>query len=346
MAEFLINQNDLKYIIDNYALQNNTFSIISVLSQKGNTNAYRYRFVLNGKQCQMDVYYKSSCVKIVPITNVETVNTLIDYVRDKALDPNIEATQLIIPTNNNFCEEMKDSFMVEYPYISIVKENNKYQFTGYNQDKVTIHQYSDKMMIQGKPLYVFSLIMNYIAENSDISLEEYCSSLKDYSSTNQPFDALQVKINTMLGDELYNYLDDAILKTLSSSVIMLDNKQSSIEDYSGYVTGAFKTLEGYLKKVLSQFFHYQFKTRAFEMFKKINGNWTLIPGTIACTEEQEAALVELYTVFSSKRNTYLHAAINPAMTALIRTYMDAQSIVDEIVAKLKKSHIIFFGVKK
>lgn len=344
MAELLINQNDLRYIIDNYALQNKTFSIISMLQQKGNANAYRYRFVLNGKQCQMDVYYKSNCIKLVPITNVETVNTLIDYVRDKALDPNIEAAQIIIPANSSFCEEMKNLFMVEYPYINIVNESNKYQFIGYNQDKVTIHQYSDKILVQGKPLYVFSLIMNYIAENSNISLEEYCSSLKDYSNTNQPFDALQVKIKTMLGYELYNYLDDAILKTLSSSVIMLDNKQSCVEDYSGYVTGAFKTLEGYLKKVLSQIFQYQFKTRAFEMFKKINGKWTLIPGTIACTEEQEATLVELYTVFSSKRNTYLHAAINPAMTALIRTYMDAQSIFDEIVAKLKESYCIFFGV--
>lgn len=58
---------------------------------------------------------------------------------------NIEATQIIIPTNTSFCEEMKDLFMVEYPYISIVNESNKYQFTGYNQDKVTIHQYSDSI---------------------------------------------------------------------------------------------------------------------------------------------------------------------------------------------------------
>ena len=344
MANILINRTDLQILIENYASENNSFHLLSSYQLKGNANATTYNFILNGKQCRIDIYYKEKETKLIPNgKNIEQSNILIEYIKQHSLNPNIETKQIVFSTSDDFCEKIKEYMMINYPEsVKVEKNKNKYTFTGYNQDKVYILQYKDKIMLQGKPLYVFSLIINYIAENSDINPEEFSNIICANLGVNIPFKVIRERMEILLG-KAYPYIDEAIRKTLSSSIVMMEkHKNDFIEDYSGCLTGAFKTLEGYLKKILKQKYHYEFnKTANFELFDK--NNWCLKPGFIKCSKDEEKQLCELYKLFNNKRNVYLHAKINPATTSIISSYMEAESIFTEIVTTIKNSYEVFFG---
>ena len=58
MANILINRHDLPILIENYTKNNDTFRLLNSYQMKGNPNAYVYDFILNGKQCTINVYYK------------------------------------------------------------------------------------------------------------------------------------------------------------------------------------------------------------------------------------------------------------------------------------------------
>ena len=70
----------------------------------------------------------------------------------------------------------------------------------------------------------------------------------------------------------YTFLDEALIKSLSGSITSLKTIKES-EDYTCCVTGAFKTLEGYLTKVLVNKYSYKIdKKNKFSMFYKDRGN--------------------------------------------------------------------------
>lgn len=344
MAKILINRTDLQVLIENYTKENNSFRILSSYQIKGNTNATTYNFILNGKQCRFDIYYKEKETKVIPVgKNIEQTNILIEYIKEHALNPNIETKQIIFPSNVDFCDKIKEYMLLYYPESVKVETNkNIYIFIGYNQDRVYIHQYKDKIMLQGKPLYVFGLIISYIAENTDIDLESFSNLMCTNLDVNVPFKAIRERMEILLSNA-YSYIDEAIRKTLSSSIVMLEkHKDGFIEDYSGCLTGVFKTLEGYLKKVLKRKYHHQFNSNAtFELFDK--QNWCIKPGYIQCNESEERQLCELYKLFNNKRNVFLHSKINPATTSIISSYMEAESIFNEIVTAIKESYDVFFG---
>lgn len=344
MANILINRHDLPILIENYTKNNDTFRLLNSYQMKGNPNAYVYDFILNGKQCTINVYYKQKETKILPNgKNTEEANILIDYIKEHALNPSVETKQLVFPSTSTLCEDVKNYFAIMCPELVNCEVNdNCYIFIGYNQDRVNMHQYKDKIMIQGKPLFVFGLIIDYIAENTNIELNDFSDLMSNGFNINMPFSIIREKMKNILG-ESYGYIDEAIRKTLSSSIIMLEtHKNDFLEDFSGCVTGVFKTLEGYLKKILKNKYHHQFnKTATFEMFD--SKAWTLKSGYIACTKQEERQLCDLYKLYNDKRNTYLHAKVNPSMTSVISSYIDAKSIFDEIIDTIRSSYEVIFG---
>ena len=348
MADICINRENLNYILDTYSQEDTTYRIIEKFPKKGNSNAETCKFILAGNECTIDIFYKKDGTKLIPVgKNIDTANILIEHVSLKGLNANIESKQMVIITNSDFADEMQGYFDMNYTNIvKVEKAGNKYVFQGCNLDKVTIHQYKDKIMIQGKPLYVFSLIMDYIANVADVAFEDYYEKYSDFVGSDMSFTSIRSYMQSDLG-ELYNYLDEALLKTLASSIILLNqNKNNSIGDFSGCLTGSFKTLEGFMKKILSQKYKYKFSRQGkFDMFDKINGAFIVKRGSVSASQEECKCLESLYTLFNNKRNTYLHAKINPAMTSNIESYIEAKSIYEQIIDELKYAYNVFYGVQ-
>lgn len=157
---------------------------------------------------------------------------------------------------------------------------------------------------------------------------------------NTPASVIRAEMQNKLGS-VYNYLDEALLKSISASLALL-RQQNSYEDYTGHLTGDFKALEGYLKKLLVQKYSYKLtRSNTFGMFyvDKVTHN-AQIDQNSAISKQCQIELKRLYSIYSNKRNVYLHATVDPSLAPIISTLTEAISLSDEILKAISESYSI------
>lgn len=342
MAEIHINKDDLKSIIDSYGEQNSTFVIKSFYEKE---NQKICNFFINGKECKIIFYIKKKSVNIIPSCKyVEECNLLIKHIESKGFSTNTSVKQFTFP-----CTKAVVDSLVEYvknecnEIISYSQNGNTYKFKGYNGDEITFTLYShkNKAMIQGKPFHAYSIVVTYLSSLSEFTLEEIVDINNAFVEMNTPSNSIRNEMQSKLGNA-YSYLDEPLLKSISGSLTLLKQK-SPCEDYTGCITGEFKALEGYLKKILSQKFNYLFtKNNAFSMFHREKGTPSKVDINSLIKEDAKKELNKLYNMYSNKRNVYLHAPINPSQTRIIATLKEAQELSEEILNIIKESYPIIF----
>jgi hypothetical protein len=344
MAEIYINRDDIKPIIQSYKNENDTFVIRSFVD-KGSQQ--RCQFYLNGKDCIIDIFIKKNCVKIVPVgNNIDESNMLIDFISEKGFSTNVDATQFAFACTKDVVDLLVTYINDEcVGLVNCVQEGSIYRFIGYNGDTVTFTFYSstNNAMIQGKPFHAFSIVTTFLSSLPNFSFEDIISLNNTFAGMNTPASSIRADMQNRLEDA-YSYLDEALLKSISGSLTLLKQKASS-EDYTGCVTGEFKALEGYLKKILTFKYGYKLaKKDTFNMFHKDSitgktelGQNTAIP--VLCKKE----LLKLYSIYSNKRNVYLHSTVNPSQTRIISTLKEALSLSDEILYAIKDSYKVIFA---
>ena len=342
MAEIHINRDALSGVIESYKEINETFVLRSFL---GNDSQKELKCFIHGKECRIKFYLKKNTVKLQPIgQNIECSNLLIDYIVSKGQPAEIETKQFTFPCSTKIVDSLITYIQDECSeLISLSQSNNIYRFKGYNEDTLilTFYPTSNKAMIQGKPLQVYSLIITYLSTISDYSFEQINEINNTFNNTKLTVTELRNDIKTQIGDA-YSYLDEALLKCISGSFSLL-NQKGICEDYTGCLTGIFRALEGYLKKILTQKFGYKIsRDRTFSMFYKESGN-SEIDRDSNISLEIKTELTKLYSLYSNKRNVYLHTTVNPVYTSIIETLDEAQNLSNDILSKIKQSYTVIFS---
>lgn len=345
MAEVCINENDIKSLIESYKKEDNSFNIISFFDGKGNKKACR--FFVNKQECQIDIWIKKNSVKIIPSKNPDYANKLIEYIKRNTQDANIKGTQCVFSCNKSMLEYLLNKIDDEYcGLIKYSTSENIIRFKGYNGDIVTFTYYEgkSKAMIQAKPLVTFGIIVNILTEITDISIDEIIDINKSLANVNMPTDKIRNKMKSVLKNS-YTYLDEAILKSISGSITLLE-QSDYCEDYTGHVTGVFKALEGYLKKVLSKRFNYTIsRKQSFSMFYREKGKPSEIDLDNNLLQDEKDALNKLYVIYSDKRNVYLHSTVDPSQMRIIEKMSEARDLADEILNEIENSYNRFFYKK-
>ena len=303
MAEILVNENDLENIIKSYSEKNKSFAYKNCAKDK---SKWTFNFYLNGKECKIDAYFKKDCCKILPVGKNEIEsNQLIAFIESVCPNANVKSVQYIFECNKTISEKMI-SYLDDEKLVIITKKSNgnSYEVKGHGGDIVYLNVYENKLMIQGKPLCVFGIIINYLSDyiliESSIN-QNYNSQVTHDIHRKLLFD----KIKKILGDA-FSYLDQPSIESLSSSFDLFEiyKQQTNVfEDYSGFLTGAFKTLESYLKKILINKYGYRFNRGAtFDMFKKDPANSYLcaIEMNTAISTIEQQHLLNLYIFLTSK----------------------------------------------
>ena len=158
---------------------------------------------------------------------------------------------------------------------------------------------------------------------------------------NTPFDSIRTEMKQKLVNS-YNYLDLALLKSISGSISMLKST-SPCEDYTGHVAGMFKGLEGYLKKILDKKYNFKFsKDAKFSMFHKDSNNQSAVDKNANVPVDAKKELNKLYSIYKNKRNILLHTTIDPSQTKIIETLQEAKDLADEILDAIENSYTVFF----
>ena len=342
MAEIYINKDDIKSIIESYKRENCTLVIKSFIDNDSKKICQCY---IDGKECRIVFYMKKNSVRILPEgKNIDECNLLIKYIESKGLSTSIAAKQVTFP-----CTKSVVDSLVEYTkdecngIISCLQNGNIYKFKGYNGDELTFTFYyqTNKAMIQGRPLHAYSIIVSYLSGLSDFSFDQIVEINNAFAEMNTPSASIRRDMQIKL-ENSYLFLDEALLKSISGSLALLKQTASS-EDYTGCITGIFKALEGYLKKILSQKLLYRLeKNNTFSMFYREKGKPSNIDINIHIDDDAKKALNRLYNIYSSKRNVYLHSTVDPSQTRIIETIKEARELADEILQTIKESYQIIF----
>lgn len=345
MAEICINENDLEPLIESYKKVNSSFNLYSFSELKGNKRVCK--FFVDKQECRIDIWIKKNSVKIMPTKNPDYANKLIEYITKKTQKANVQGTQVVFKFDKSMLEYLLSKIDDEFcGLIKYTKSDNIIRFKGYNGDAVTFTYYENKFkaMIQAKPLVTFGIIVNILTEITDISIDEIIDINKALANVNMPTDKIREKMKNLLKNA-YTYLDEAILKSISGSIILLQQNDYS-EDYTGHVTGVFKALEGYLKKVLDKKYNYAIKKKqSFSMFYKDKGKSSKIDTDSNLTQDEKDALNKLYVIYSDKRNVYLHSTVDPSQMRIIEKISEARELADEILNEIENSYNIFFNKK-
>ncbi len=344
MAELYINKEDIDSIIKSFSSEDSSFVVRSFI---GDTSKKRCIFYLQGKECKIDIHLKRDRINIVPVgnKNIEEANRLIDYIAQKGFSIDIETLQYVFPCTKNVVDSLENYITDECTgIVRCEKAGNIYRFIGYNGDIVTFSFYvsTSKAMIQSKPFHAYSIVTTYLSTLPDFSFEDIVSLNNTFASMNTPASAIRAEMHGKLGD-VYNYLDEALLKSISGSLALL-RQRNSYEDYTGHLTGNFKALEGYLKKLLVQKYNYTLtRYNTFGMFYVDRVTRTApIDQNSLISKQCLIKLKHLYNIYSNKRNVYLHATIDPSQTPIIATLKEAISLSDEILKVISESYSIIF----
>ncbi|NLW48278.1 MAG: hypothetical protein GXY86_13215 [Firmicutes bacterium] len=342
MAEIHINKDDIKSIVESYKRENAKFVIKSFID---NDKHKRCLFFINGKECIIDFYIKKNCVKIQPTgKNIEECNLLVEFIKSKGFSTDVAVKQFTFSCTKVVIDNLVEYIRDECNGIVTYSQNgNIYKFTGYNGDELTFTFYpqKNKAMIQSRPFHAYSIVVSYLSGLPEFSFDQIVEINNAFSEMNTPSASIRNEIQNKLRDS-YSYLDEALLKSISGSLTLLKQK-ASCEDYTGCVTGDFKALEGYLKKILTQKYNYRFeKGNTFSMFYREKGNPSKIDLDDNIHEDAKKELNKLYNMYSNKRNVYLHSTVDPSQTKIIETLKEAQDLSDEILQTIKDSYQIIF----
>lgn len=339
-----LNKNDLESIIKNYKLENNNFQFKSLT---GSENKKRCKFYINGLECEIDFFLKKDgTINMIPVgsKNLDECNLLIDYIISKGLNADVKTNQFTFKLNEQSLNILLSTIKYQYSnLIRIEKNNDCYRFIGYNGDWINLTYYPTKnrAMIQGKALYTYGIVISIIVDFDEISVEDFISINNNFVNMNTPFDSIRTEMKQKLVNS-YNYLDLALLKSISGSISMLKST-SPCEDYTGHVAGMFKGLEGYLKKVLDKKYNFKFsKDAKFSMFHKDSNNQSAVDKNANVPADAKKELNKLYSIYKNKRNILLHTTIDPSQTKIIETLQEAKDLADEILDAIENSYTVFF----
>lgn len=340
--EILINKNDLKTLINEFKNEEQNFTIISFSDGEPKK---RLEFYLDGKKGTIDFHIKKKSINMVLVgnKNQNECKKVMNYIADRGFKiDNAPSKQFSIRFSKMILDSLLQYIDTEMENsISYLINGNVIKFIGYNNDEVTLTfwEHKNKALIQGRPFYTYNIIISYLSSLDYYNLDEVVKISSDISNQDISSKIIEAEMKQKLGNA-YNYLGIAMQKCISTSLTLLKSNLV-VADYSCYLTGIFRGLEGYLKKILSEEYNYTIeRNNTFGMFYIRNG-FSEIDDDITIANDCKNELKKLHNLYSDKRNVYLHSNINPDLTAIIEINEDAKNLAEDILSAIKISFDIF-----
>lgn len=336
----LIDTNNLNLLVESFFSNNKQYQKKEVRSFG---NKIICVFFAKGEECRVDIYVNADSIKpVLACKNKELAIPFIEFLEKSGIKDNQISKQYVIKHVELVDELIK---YLEQNYsgkIEVSVNDNIIRLRGFNNDRITITKNHNNFVIQGKPYYLYHIIMTYLSESSLFDFDEYVRVNQEFSENVLPANLIRDKIKSMLVNS-YSYMEETQLKSISSSFSFINNKIVS-EDYSGALTGTFKALEGFLKKVLTKRFNYILQEKqTFSIFgKDKNTGMSVIDRDKNMTTNEKACLNKLYNIYNDKRNVYLHSTVDPSLMTIIEDYKEAEDLRDEILENIENAYNIIF----
>ena len=122
--EVYVNPKDIDMLLDLYKKENKKFVIRSFPK---NDIKRRCLCFIDGQECTIDFFIKKDGkVRIMPIgRNVENANKLLEFIKEKTIDANIDSQTCVITCENSVIKQLVEYFKTECKELVEVIINSK-----------------------------------------------------------------------------------------------------------------------------------------------------------------------------------------------------------------------------
>lgn len=176
-----------------------------------------------------------------------------------------------------------------------------------NKDKITIHHYDNKLIMQGKPKQLFSTILSYVTEL--VEIEEIPQIYNDTYKLNIDKEEVQAKFQYYMPNS-FDKLPEKISKALHQAVYNL-KLDGDMFDGTYLAQPVIRVIDGHLKQILLELeivpdWKY-IKENGYNMFEKVGAKYKLCSDRYGkATVEQVKYIGNCYTFFHNNRNKLSH----------------------------------------
>ncbi|HQM89224.1 MAG TPA: hypothetical protein PLI56_03735, partial [Exilispira sp.] len=339
MGQILINLNNVEYYIEKFFEENKEFKYRKHYFEN---KKFIVTFFAEGKECRVDLYLNEKGIKPVLVKNKKLAAPFVKFLENVGIKDEAGSHQVVLKFPGIIQSLVKYLSLNFKERISISKKDNRYTLKGYNNDEIFITIYDNTFLLQGKPYYVFQIIMNFFADHELITFDDYVATNQEFSNITTSSEIIREKIKNILV-ESYVYMEEAQLKSISSSFSFIDKKVKS-EDYSSALTGVFKGLEGFIKKILTQEFNCKLndKQPLSILGKNKKTNLSAFDQKTNITNEAKTHMNKLYSIYCDNRNVYLHSTVDPKQMRIIENYEEVAELRDDILRAMENAYVAIF----
>lgn len=219
-----------------------------------------------------------------------------------------------------------------------------YRFKSVLNDSVVVKYFNNtnRVQIQGKPLYLFNEIMSLICQsegNAGSVVDAHIEICNLHVERNE----LNDELKEILGPDVYNFMSITHRAMLSTSLVLSRVRIDGLDDYSYIIQQALRTYEGFTLKMMSSkgcILPHRKQIGEFFCRASVSDSFTMKEKYKVSLNPNEIALFEaMYNFFNSKRHPYMHSSDIDATTTIIGTYEGALERLEEVIRNLKESYM-------
>lgn len=321
------------------------WSNFSCTSLRNMGTAFRLNFEADGQQAMLNIYKKKDGTISMQATgkNLALAEQFAEIIYNATPFKNdVHGTAFPIKSSQSTLMGLVD-FLLTLEGVSIIEQINgedsaRFRLTSRIGDRVTITYYgkTGTLLVQGKPLYLYSHCINYLAGSTDVSIDNIIESHIAEHKLNIDSSSIHNEISTLMPTSYFK-LNPFILKLMSPSFV-LKKLAVDMEDYSCYVFPVLKALEGYLKHLLD-LCGIQVKDNFGGIFK----NKKLMPRieTQINNDDKIQSLEFIYDYLVRSRHVFFHASQIIITTRVIEDITEAHTIINDVPMMIEKTYRYF-----
>lgn len=339
MTRILLDKNNLEVLVRKFFNENKDY-ILKQYTQ--DEKKHIVVFYANGVECRVDLYISNKGIKPVLGKNKDFALHFVEFIESCGIKDELSAHQVSLPYIELLPTLIEEISTKYHDTIAITQEGNRYTIKGYNTDQIYITAYDDKFLIQGKPYYAYQMVMGYLADNDLVKFDEFVNINQVFTNITISSNIIREKMRSFLVNS-YAYMEEAQLKSISSSFSFIDKKVYS-DDYSSALTGVFKGLEGFIKKVLTQEFNCKLSEKqSFSIMGKDKNGKSDFDRRQDIPEKIKNSVSSLYLLYNDTRNVYLHSTVDPKQMRIIENVEEAAELRDKVLRAIENTFNDIFG---
>ncbi len=312
-------------------------------------NGYHYSVPKEDKEALLVIYFKKDGTCTIDPTAgkyPQLSKALAEYLKENCLITKRKNFSLTFRNVSAGNFSLLMDFLIDELNSNLLEDDKSetrrlLRLKGQLEDEIAITYYNNEtVLVQGKPLNLYMEIKLFFYER--LSFDQVVRTEAETYEINIKADDIRNELESYL-PTAFSFLDEKLIKILTPSLSLM-KLEIELEDYSSFAFPALRSLEGYIRQLLS------LKGRENGVKRAGNIGSLFREDTEYVSYLQDFAKIDIqcdntcnalersYNYWKSKRHPYFHAEIRVQMTPIIWKKEDAEAILNDTLLLIEDTY--------